>query len=100
MKARNLFFSFFALLALTWSGALFAAGAPTQVAMNAPTVNINEADAKTLATVLDGVGMHRAEAIVLYHNKNGKFYSAEELTAVKGIGKGTVARNEKKIVTE
>ena len=63
-------------------------------------VNINEADAKTLAAVLDGVGLKRAEAIVLYRQENGRFYSAEELTAIRGIGESTVEKNQVRIVVE
>lgn len=102
MKARNLLMSFVAVLALSWTGAVFAAGASHEkVAMaTTTTVNINEADAKTLSSVLSGVGLSRAKAIVLYRKKNGKFYSASELTAVKGIGPGTIARNKGKIVVK
>ena len=98
MKARNLFMSFLAVLTLTWANLLLADNA-TEPQMMA-TVNINEADAETLATVLDGVGLKRAEAIVLYRQQNGKFYSAEELTAVKGIGESTVTRNQAKITVK
>jgi len=104
MKVRNLFLSFLAVVTLCWTNALFADGVKAPAApMTIPsqaTVNINEADAATLAAVLDGVGLKRAEAIVLYRTQNGKFYSAEELTAVKGIGESTVARNEDKIVVK
>ena len=57
------------------------------------TVNVNEADAETLAEVLKGVGLKRAKAIVAYREEHGKFYTPEELTAVRGIGKSTVSRN-------
>lgn len=102
MKARNLILSFIALFALGWTGTLYAAGpAHEKVAMATPsTVNINEADAKTLSSVLSGVGLSRAKAIVLYRQKNGKFYSASELTSVKGIGPGTLTRNKGKIVVK
>jgi competence protein ComEA len=62
------------------------------------TVNINEADAKTLSKMLDGVGMRKAQDIIAYREKNGRFFLAEELSAVKGIGRTTVSKNEKKIV--
>ncbi|XOV89517.1 MAG: ComEA family DNA-binding protein [Pseudomonadota bacterium] len=99
MKARTLFASFLAVLTLCWANVLWADVPSDQMAVT-QTVNINEADADTLAAVLDGVGLRRAEAIVLYRTQNGKFYSAEELTAVRGIGESTVARNEKKIRVE
>ena len=66
----------------------------------ADPVNINQADAETLADVLVGVGMSKAQAIVAYREENGKFYSAEELTAVRGIGESTIAKNNTKIVVK
>ena len=63
-------------------------------------VNINEANADTLQKVQVGVGLSKAEAIVSYREANGRFYSAEELTAVKGIGKSTVRKNRDRIVVE
>lgn len=60
-------------------------------------VNVNTADAPTIAGVLDGVGLKKAEAIVEYREANGRFNAPAELTKVKGIGASTVARNEGKI---
>ena len=60
-------------------------------------VNINTADAATLARVLDGVGLKKAEAIVAHREANGRFDSADALTKVKGIGPATVKRNAAKI---
>lgn len=48
-------------------------------------VNINNADAETLAT-LNGIGKAKAEAIVKHRQSNGPFKSVDELTEVKGIG--------------
>jgi len=63
-------------------------------------VNINTADADTLASVLSGVGVSRAYAIVEYREANGKFYSAEELSAVRGIGMTTIRKNAERILVE
>lgn len=60
-------------------------------------VNINEADASTIADVLQGVGQSRAKAIVEYREKNGPFDSLEELEEVKGIGEATVNLNRERI---
>ena len=49
-------------------------------------VDINSASAKELSS-LKGIGSKKAEAIVKYREKNGKFASAEEIVKVKGIGK-------------
>ena len=65
--------------------------------METITVNVNEADAKTMAGVLTGIGVRRAQAIVDYREQYGRFYSAEELTAVKGIGQATIEKNLSRI---
>ncbi|MAV27548.1 MAG: hypothetical protein CMQ05_15780 [Gammaproteobacteria bacterium] len=87
---------------LYWSALLLGLG--HSVAASEPTstdiVNINEADAQKLATVLDGVGLKRAEAIELYRQENRRFYSAEELTAIRGIGESTVEKSQDRIVVE
>lgn len=62
-------------------------------AFAADPVDINTADAKTLAEGLVGVGMSKAEAIVAYREENGPFASVDELAKVKGIGDKTVERN-------
>jgi len=49
-------------------------------------VDINTADAMTLAQELNGVGLSRAEAIVEYREANGDFKAPEDLLNVKGIG--------------
>ena len=54
-------------------------------------ININKADAETIAENL--VGISKAKAIVEYRQENGKFESVEELTNVKGIGEKTLDKN-------
>jgi competence protein ComEA len=57
-------------------------------------VDVNSADAKTLARELQGVGMAKAEAIVSYREKNGPFKSADDLAKVKGLGKKLIDQNK------
>lgn len=59
----------------------------------AAPVNINTADAKTLAANINGIGEKKAEAIVQYRKKHGSFESAEDLTKIKGIGPKLVEKN-------
>lgn len=91
MQARHIMRTIGFALLLTFAGSVWANGAPE------PTVNINQADAATLAQVLTGVGMSRAEAIVRYREANGGFMTPEELANVSGIGLATVDRNQHRI---
>lgn len=78
------------------SAALLAATLLGPVALAGP-VDVNTADAKTLARELDGVGMSKAQAIVDYRKANGPFKTAEDLTKVKGLGKKTVELNRQNL---
>ena len=57
-------------------------------------VNVNSADAESIAAELKGVGLAKAKAIVEYRKKHGPFRSAEDLTLVKGIGERTLDLNK------
>ena len=59
----------------------------------ADPVNINTADAATLARELKGVGEARARAIVEHRSQHGPFRSADELVLVRGIGQKVVDQN-------
>lgn len=63
-------------------------------AMTATTakININQADAQTLARELKGVGPAKAQAIVDYRTEQGAFVSVDELLEVSGIGVATLER--------
>ena len=63
-------------------------------------VDINTADAKTLARELKGIGLARAQAIVDYRAKNGPFKSADDLARVKGVGQQVVEQNRANIRVE
>ena len=75
------------------SAALVAASLLAPMAVAGP-VDVNSADAKTLARELQGVGMSKAEAIVSYREKNGPFKTAEDLAKVKGLGKKLIEQNK------
>ena len=64
----------------------------------AAPVNVNTADAQTLATNISGVGAKKAQAIIKYRKLNGPFKSAQDLIKVKGIGKKLIERNRDDLV--
>jgi competence protein ComEA len=62
-------------------------------------VNINTADAATLAAELTGIGPALAEEIVRDRMANGKYNAPEDLTRVKGVGPRIVEMNRPNIKT-
>ena len=86
MKTIRIFVTF---LALTFSAVLFAT-----------PVDINTADAVTLSKNIKGIGIKKAQAIISYREKNGKFNRIEDLVKVKGIGKKLLKKNIDTITIE
>src|SRR5690606_7155436 len=60
-------------------------------------VDINTADAASIAPELVGIGLAKAEAIVAYRERHGAFKSLDELRKVKGIGARTLELNRANI---
>jgi competence protein ComEA len=75
---------------------LIASLMPVAVVWAGP-VDINTADAATIAKELKGIGLSRAQAIVEYREKNGAFRSVEDLRKIKGIGSKTLELNRPNI---
>jgi len=63
------------------------------------TVNINKANAATLAAYLKGIGVNKAEAIVKYRKSNGSFKTAADIKNVPGVGDETFKDIKSKIST-
>lgn len=77
---------------------LLAALALLPMAAWAGPVDLNTADAATLAKELKGIGPSRAEAIVAWREANGPFKSAEEIVLVQGIGERVLDDNRDLLV--
>ena len=60
-------------------------------------VNLNTADAETLARELKGVGPAKAKAIVDYRDAHGPFTSVDELLEVKGVGASILDSNRARL---
>lgn len=63
----------------------------------AEPVDINTADAVTLAQAIKGVGEKRAAAIVAYRAEHGLFKSVDDLAKVPGIGRSTIEQNREQL---
>ncbi len=103
MNTKNIIFTLISCWMLSFGDFTLADdSSPTSKSMSPAeqTVNINTADADTLASILSGIGVSRAYAIVEYRETHGKFYSAEELSSVRGIGMATIAKNQNRILIE
>lgn len=68
-----------------------AAASSTTTKKALKAVNVNKATATELAASLPGVGDKKAQAIIDYRKKNGKFKSAADLEKVPGLGQKSVA---------
>jgi competence protein ComEA len=83
--------------------AVEAPATPQPVAAQAPVVapvakvNLNSADAQTLARELNGIGEAKARAIVEYREAKGSFSTVDELLEVKGIGSATLEKNRERL---
>lgn len=61
-------------------------------------LDINSANAESIVSALDGIGMVKAREIVAYREMFGDFHTVEELAEVRGVGIATVEKNRHKIV--
>jgi competence protein ComEA len=85
------------MLQKKWLSLIAAVAVSAPLVSWAGPVDINRADAATLAKELDGVGSSRAQAIVQYREKNGPFKKADDLLNVKGIGDKVLEQNRANI---
>lgn len=63
----------------------------------AELVNVNAADAETLAAGMVGIGPAKAADIVAYREQHGPFKSVDDLLLVKGIGESTLEKNRDRV---
>ena len=66
----------------------------TAFSYTAEEVNINTADAQTIAKNLNGIGLKKAEAIVAWRTEYGNFTEISGIDQVKGIGQKTIEKNK------
>ncbi len=83
---KNVFNALALTAMLAFSGAAFS--------YNAQEVNINTADAQSIAENLNGIGLKKAQAIVVWRTEHGNFSDVSSIDQVKGIGQKTVEKNK------
>jgi len=64
----------------------------------AQAIDVNQVTLEELVENLNGVGAHKAQAIIDYREQYGDFDSMEELLQVKGIGLSTLENNKDRLV--
>ncbi len=78
-------------------------GSPASAEMisgqEAGIININDASLSELAD-LKGIGKVKAEAIIAYRKKNGKFESIDDINNVNGVGKKTIDKIRERITVK
>jgi competence protein ComEA len=89
----------FRIRPVAWLVALAVVALLPTIAWGGP-VNLNTADADTIATELDGIGNARARAIVEYRDQYGSFESPEDLMNVSGIGRYIIDANKENILLD
>ncbi len=87
-----------AAILLAFSTFGFAVEAQPETSQQIQMLDINRADAATIAAALDGVGLTKAQEIVAYREMFGDFHSVDELAEVKGIGAATIEKNRQRII--
>lgn len=97
MTKRNWLMAACVAFCLALSSFTFAADDPQVGSEQAMLLDINSADAPTIAAMLDGIGLVKAQEIVAYREMFGSFQSVDELVEVQGIGAATVEKNRNRI---
>lgn len=70
-----------------------ATSAQVQAVLSVHKINLNQASVEQLQQ-LQGVGLKKAQAIVDYRQKQGRFKSIDELQQVRGIGPAIFEKNK------
>lgn len=73
---------------------------PVLAEQSPASININTADAQTLAEKLVGIGPARAQAIIEFREQEGNFVTVDHLEEVPGIGIATVENNRQRLTVE
>jgi competence protein ComEA len=96
-SSRNLKEKVMVKIVVQWVSGILLTGLVALSSWAGP-VDLNSADAETIARELNGIGASRAKAIVEYREQYGAFSSAEDLLNVTGIGPHILQANKANIM--
>ncbi len=88
MRNYKIFLIYFLVLAVLSMTGLNLTGAEKKSAAGKGQININTAGVDRLSK-LPGIGKKKAEMIILFRKKHGRFRRTREIMKVKGIGEKT-----------
>lgn len=91
MRFSKIFLIFFLVLAIFSMSGIQLQGAEKKVVKKSGQININTAGVDQLSK-LPGIGKKKAERIISFRKKNGRFRRTREIMKVKGIGEKTFKR--------
>ena len=78
----------------------FAAEVPQNTTEQTVMLDINQADAASIASALEGIGPAKAKEIVAYREMFGSFRTLDELLEVPGVGAVTLEKNRSRILIQ
>ena len=93
LRSKLLFTIISATLSLSANANGLGSGLQNKIGYNtkqASRLNLNSADAKSIADAVKGIGRQRAKKIIAYRTENGPFKSVNELSKIKGISQETI----------
>lgn len=88
MRISKFFLIIFLVLAIFSMSGIQLQGAEKRVVKKSGQININTAGVDQLSK-LPGIGKKKAERIISFRKKNGRFRRTREIMKVKGIGEKT-----------
>ena len=88
MRISKIFLIIFLVLAIFSMSGIQLQGAEKRVVKKSGQININTAGVDQLSK-LPGIGKKKAERIISFRKKNGRFRRTREIMKVKGIGEKT-----------
>ena len=96
MKTMKIFLIVFLVLSIVSMSGIQLNGAEKKVVKRSNLININTAGVDQLSK-LPGIGKKKAERIIAFRKKNGRFRKTRDIMKVNGIGEKTYLKFAKKI---